>query len=52
MFKQTIFFRGKSISIAYSESVFIVLRIQYAMRMRHIVICYRAASTIFAHIIS
>jgi len=27
--------RGKAISITYSESVFLALGIQYAMRMRH-----------------
>ena len=33
----TIYFcRGRAISIKYYESVFVVLRIQHAMRMRHI----------------
>jgi hypothetical protein len=38
--------------IPYSERVFVDLGIQYAMRMRHIVICEVPWSTIFFHIIS
>ena len=30
---------GRTISIAYYECVFVALVIQYAMRMRHMVIC-------------
>jgi sulfur transfer complex TusBCD TusB component (DsrH family) len=30
---------GKAICIKYSESVFVALCIQHAMRMRHIVMC-------------
>ena len=38
--------------ITYSECVFVALGIQYAMRMRYIVICDLPCSTIFFHIIS
>jgi len=43
---------GKAISITYSECGFIALGTQPAMRMRHILICGLASSTIFSHIIS
>jgi hypothetical protein len=45
-------YRGKAISITYSECVFVALGIQHAMPMRHIVICGLSVSTIFFHIIS
>jgi hypothetical protein len=41
---------GKTISVAYSESVFVALDIQHAMRTRHIVICGLSSSTLFFHI--
>jgi len=43
---------GKAIGITYSEIVFVVLGIQHAMPMRHIVIYSLPRSTIFFHIIS
>jgi len=30
---------GKAVNITYSESVFVALVVQHALRMRHIVIC-------------
>ena len=39
--------RGKELSSTYSESVFIALGIQHAMRMRHIVFCGLPGSTTF-----
>jgi len=43
---------GKTISITYSESVFVALGIQRRMHMRHIVIYGLPGSTVFFHIIS
>jgi hypothetical protein len=42
----------KSVSIAYSECVFVALVIQHAIRMRHIVICGLPGSAVYFHIIS
>ena len=44
-------FSGKAMSITY-ECVFVVLVIQRAMHMHHIVICGLSDSTIFFHIVS
>jgi len=38
--------------ITYSECVFVVLSVQHAMRMRHIVVCGLFLSTVSFHIIS
>jgi hypothetical protein len=43
---------GKTISITYSECVFVALGTQNAMRMRYIVICGLSGTTVFVHIIS
>ena len=43
---------GKAMRIKYSECVSVVLVIQHAMRMRHVVICDLSESTLFLHIIS
>jgi len=43
---------GKAVTNRYSEFVFVALGIQFAMRMRHIVICDLSGSTIFFHITS
>ena len=40
---------GKSVSITYSEFVFVALVIQYAIRMRHIVMCPVRLHSIFPH---
>jgi len=40
-------FSGKEIRITYLEGMFVALRIQHAMRMRHIVICGLSGSIIF-----
>jgi hypothetical protein len=38
--------------LLYNLSVFVALRIQHAMRIRHIAICGLSSSTTFFHIIS
>jgi hypothetical protein len=43
---------GKAMRITYSECVFVALVIQYAMRMRHIVIRGLSGSTNFFHVFS
>jgi len=40
---------GRTINITYSERVFVALVIQYAMRMRHIVMCLVRLHNIFPH---
>jgi hypothetical protein len=42
----------KAVSITYSECVYIALRIQHPLRMRHIAICDLSSFTIFFHMIS
>ena len=44
--------RGKTRSVAYSVSVYVALFIEYAKRMRRIVICGLSSCTIFFRIIS
>ena len=39
---------GKAISIAYYECLFVALVIEYAMRMRHMVICGLSCSKYFS----
>jgi len=43
---------GKTISITYSECVFVALGIQHAMRMHRTVNCGLPRSTLFFHVIS
>jgi hypothetical protein len=46
------FLQRKAISVTYSESVFLALGVQHAIRMRHIVTCGLPGSTVFFLIIS
>ena len=43
---------GKAVNITYAECVFVALRIQPAMHMRHIVVCGLTGTTFFFHITS
>jgi len=43
---------GKTISITYSERVFVALYFQHAMCMHYIAICGLSRSTKFFHIVS
>jgi hypothetical protein len=45
-------YSGKSVSITYSEIVFLALGIQHKMRMRHILICGLPGCTNFCYVIS
>ena len=45
-------FRGKAVSITYSECVFVALIVLNAMLLCRIVICGLYSCTIFPHIIS
>ena len=42
----------KTVSIIYSECVFVALVTQHAMHMRHIIICGPPDPAVFFHIIS
>ena len=42
----------QTISMIYSESIFVPLGIQHEMRMRHIVVCVLSDSTMLFHIIT
>ena len=44
--------KKKSISVTYSEFVFVAFDIQHALRMRHLVACGLSGSAVFFHIIS
>jgi len=46
------FCSGKAIIITDSECVFVALGIQYAMCMRHIVVCGMYGPTVYFHVIS
>jgi hypothetical protein len=41
----------KTISITYSDCVFVDLGIKHAMRMRQIIICVLPGSTLFVHLV-
>ena len=50
--RATIIVVEKAMSITQPEYVFVTFGIQYAMRMRHTLICGLPRSTTFSHIIS